>query len=150
MTPKEKQKLQIKEWGKKHPKKLLAYSRKSERVNKKKRVAYKAKYYLEHKAQVLLKCWQNKIKRKYKISSEDYFQMLADQNNSCGICKGANAGTKDSRFRIDHCHKTGKVRGLLCHKCNAGIGMLGDNFTSVNAAAEYLKKAEKMNIIFRI
>jgi hypothetical protein len=42
-------------------------------------------------------------------------------------------------MQIDHCHITGKVRGLLCHKCNKGIGLLGDDPARVAAALNYLE-----------
>ena len=59
--------------------------------------------------------------------------MLKSQKSRCLICK------KIDKLVIDHCHKTGKVRGLLCHCCNAGIGMFEDNIEILDKAKEYLK-----------
>jgi hypothetical protein len=60
--------------------------------------------------------------------------MLNNQNNACAIC-----GAMDRRFVIDHCHKTGIIRGILCHNCNAGIGMLQDSPEIISSALWYLE-----------
>lgn len=71
------------------------------------------------------------------LSFEQYTVMLKKQKGVCAICgkQGARA------LAIDHDHTTGKIRGLLCGKCNTGIGMLGDTFETVRRAAAYLKKS---------
>ena len=75
-------------------------------------------------------------KREYGVSGEDYDNMLLEQNNKCAICKDA-IGYEAS---VDHDHKTKKVRGLLCGKCNSGIGLLKDNPEILRSAALYLEK----------
>jgi len=60
------------------------------------------------------------------------------QNGLCAICKKP-CDTNDV-LSVDHCHETGKIRGLLCNKCNIGIGMLGDSVAGVQAALDYLKE----------
>lgn len=78
--------------------------------------------------------------RSYKITQADYDALLQKQSNKCAICKSSDTGRKTSvLFLVDHDHKTGKVRGLLCHKCNAAIGMLRDSIEILNFAIEYLK-----------
>jgi hypothetical protein len=59
------------------------------------------------------------------------------QNNQCAICKEKFAKTP----HVDHCHTTGKVRGLLCWQCNIGIGLLKDNIEVCLAAADYLRSS---------
>lgn len=78
---------------------------------------------------------------RYGITLEEYNQLLENQNGGCAICGTANAGKDRKYFCIDHNHKTGKVRGLLCPKCNQGIGLLQDSPRILIAAAEYLKKS---------
>ena len=73
-------------------------------------------------------------KREYGVSREDYDSMLLEQNNKCAICKD----TIGYEAAVDHDHKTGKVRGLLCGKCNSGIGLLKDNPEILRSAAKYL------------
>lgn len=85
------------------------------------------------------------LKRVYNISLEEYNNILKIQNNVCAICqnpefsKDALSG-KERLLSVDHCHSTGKVRGLLCNKCNRGLGFFQDNEILLVKAAEYLKK----------
>jgi hypothetical protein len=72
---------------------------------------------------------------RYGITQDDYRQMFADQCGACAICLEPAQGRK---LCVDHCHTTGKIRGLLCRKCNSGIGMLRDSSVIVRLAANYL------------
>lgn len=67
----------------------------------------------------------------------EYDKMLASQNGRCAICDAIDSG-KRKYFSVDHCHVTGKIRGLLCHKCNLGLGMFKDSAILVNKALCYL------------
>lgn len=74
------------------------------------------------------------LKRNYGISLVEYEEMLAKQGGRCAVC-----GVKsDKTLHLDHNHKTGKVRGLLCHKCNSGLGSFNDDVELLIRAAEYL------------
>ncbi len=80
--------------------------------------------------------------RKYKLSVEEYNSILKNQKFVCKICK--NPETKQRKdgapwpLAVDHCHETGKVRGLLCNNCNRGLGLLGDTRQHLAAALDYL------------
>ena len=74
-------------------------------------------------------------KIRFNISREDYQQMLVDQDNLCAICKKEVAW----EAAVDHCHTTGKIRGLLCRNCNLGLGGFKDNIETVRKAIEYVK-----------
>jgi hypothetical protein len=63
--------------------------------------------------------------------------MLQQQNGLCAICKKTETG-KTSNLCVDHCHKTGKVRGLLCNNCNKGLGLFKDNPEVLLNASAYL------------
>ncbi len=76
---------------------------------------------------------------KYGLTEEDYNQMFTEQSGCCKICD-THQSEFTKRLYVDHCHNTGKVRGLLCHQCNSGIGMLKDNPDLVLKAAAYLKE----------
>lgn len=80
-------------------------------------------------------------KRQYGITEADYHAMLAEQGGGCGICGATNPGSKTWQvFCVDHDHITGKVRGLLCLRCNSKLGMLGDDLNTVLAnLSPYLK-----------
>lgn len=76
------------------------------------------------------------VSTKYGISKESYNLILKEQGGGCAICGGNNCNGR--RLGVDHSHETGKVRGLLCGKCNAAMGNVGDNIYRVLKLAEYL------------
>lgn len=82
------------------------------------------------------------VLRQYGLTSDQYDQMLVNQNGACAICKQPETLKKQGkimRLNVDHCHKTGRVRGLLCTRCNRGMGLLGDDAQRLRAAAEYIE-----------
>jgi len=81
------------------------------------------------------------LKRPYGISLEEYEEMLKVQDSKCAICGTFNTGKKGTwNLCVDHDHKTGKIRALLCNKCNRGIGLLQDSIPLLKKAIKYLKK----------
>jgi hypothetical protein len=80
--------------------------------------------------------------KEYGISLDDYHHMLEEQKGVCKICQGPPTKKvgKSDNFDIDHCHDTGKVRGLLCGKCNSGMGQFQDSRKLLLAAAKYLEE----------
>lgn len=82
--------------------------------------------------------WEKQLKDHFGITSEYYWSLHVAQSGLCKICgKPQCVGTK---LDVDHDHKTGKVRALLCRHCNAGIGLLKDDITLVSKALTYLKE----------
>ena len=77
--------------------------------------------------------------KQYGITQQDYDTMLESQNFGCAIC-GTKKNGRKKNFVVDHDHKTGVVRGLLCTQCNAGLGNYKDNPESIRRAIEYLNK----------
>lgn len=82
--------------------------------------------------------WERRLQRQCGITVDQYEEMKKSQRDGCAIC-GGPPKRGDKYLSIDHCHKTGKVRGLLCSSCNAGIGHLKDDLRLVERAAEYLR-----------
>lgn len=83
------------------------------------------------------------LKGKYGIRSDEYFEMFNLQNGKCAICGTdgirSGGGIRSKRvLGVDHCHKTGAVRGLLCVLCNAGIGKLKDSCDILSSAKRYV------------
>ncbi len=81
------------------------------------------------------------LKTKYDMTLDQYYDMVKAQENKCAICKSTDPKRKNSlRFFVDHDHKTNKVRGLLCHRCNLAVGWMEDQVTIVEAVKEYLTR----------
>lgn len=95
------------------------------------------KKYKENKEKI----YKNNIKNKYGVTPEKYNSMLLEQDNKCPICSTYLFSEDYNRKpAVDHCHTTGEVRGILCGKCNTGLGLFKDNLESLEKAIEYLKK----------
>lgn len=87
-----------------------------------------------------LKVRDRNYKSAYGISLKDVEAMLESQDGKCAVCLTEISLEGKATARVDHCHITGKVRGLLCHKCNVAIGCLGDNINGLQRAMAYLCK----------
>lgn len=72
------------------------------------------------------------------MTQERYNQMMIDQNYSCAICH-THQDDCSTVLHVDHNHKNGKVRALLCNKCNTGIGLLNDDIDLLKKAVKYLE-----------
>lgn len=79
------------------------------------------------------------LKYTYGITTEDYNQMLKEQDGKCAVC---GKPPKTMRLAVDHCHKTGKIRGLLCSYCNRRV--IGRHTLEIlEAAVRYLRAAQE-------
>lgn len=125
------------------------YHKNKESIQKKRR-----EHYLANKDRILAKNkeWKDSnkeksaiadrassIKRKYGLSLEQYDKMVESQGNRCALCF-REYSEFDGNFHVDHNHRTGAVRGLLCPPCNKGLGMFNDNLGRVKNAVIYLEK----------
>ncbi|CAB4217095.1 Recombination endonuclease VII [uncultured Caudovirales phage] len=102
------------------------------------------KWYLKNKEKKKEydKEWQ--IFYRYGITRQDYIDMLTKQHGKCAICGEPETDIdgrsgKVRQLSVDHCHITKKVRGLLCVRCNHGIGKLRDSIPILQSAIEYLR-----------
>lgn len=75
-----------------------------------------------------------------KVIKESYDRLVVEQSGLCACC--GKPCSVNSILSVDHCHETGKIRGLLCNKCNTGMGLLGDSIEGLQAAIDYLRRAE--------
>jgi hypothetical protein len=85
---------------------------------------------------------------KYGVTMEEYDKMLKSQNGVCAICLHPETLMRRGKIVplfVDHCHKTGKIRGLLCYPCNSAVGYLKDNPESFDRASSYLRSSGFMN-----
>ena len=81
------------------------------------------------------------LKKRYGITMEQYEKMLVAQHHGCKIC-GISSEEHGRFLFVDHCHTTGKIRGLLCHSCNTAIGLLKENLGNFRKAMQYLSAAQ--------
>lgn len=81
------------------------------------------------------------LRNRYGLESEDILTLLESQQNKCPIC------LEDLiKFNIDHDHKTGAVRGILCHKCNPGLGLFDDHIETLKRAIRYLEGTNRRSV----
>lgn len=78
------------------------------------------------------------LRRKFNITLVEFKVLEAQQNGVCKICGRPPCGGR-KRLSVDHCHATGRVRGLLCHPCNVALGHFRDSVTTLNSAITYLE-----------
>jgi hypothetical protein len=79
--------------------------------------------------------YKDNLKRRYNLEVDEYVQLCVDQGGVCAICR-----THTPRLCVDHSHDTGENRGLLCHKCNVGLGHFNDSIQLLADAISYLSK----------
>jgi hypothetical protein len=84
----------------------------------------------------------NKLKAAFGIGLDEYDEMLKSQNGKCAIC-GVHESRLLRRLAVDHCHNSGKVRGLLCGSCNTGIGSFKESEINLTSAIKYIQKHAK-------
>jgi hypothetical protein len=82
---------------------------------------------------------EQKFEYKYGITVDQAESMFLAQGSCCAICKSTEPGSKIG-WHTDHCHSAGKVRGILCHSCNVGLGYFKDKISTLQAAINYLTK----------
>ncbi|MEK6881646.1 MAG: endonuclease VII domain-containing protein [Nanoarchaeota archaeon] len=130
---KEKIKISNENYRQKHREEIRENSKKYRQNNKEK---YNTEYYRKRD-----------LKKKYGIDIIKYNEISKKQKNVCAICvnseKDKDYKTKIIRqLAVDHNHETGKVRGLLCSKCNKALGLFKDNIEILEKAIKYLKLYE--------
>lgn len=153
---KEEVKERFKRYLKTHPEKAKEfrkrhYEKYKEQIRKKEREKYwenrehilevRAEYRKKNKEKIYSDN-RKRILKKYGLTAERYEKMLENQNDSCAICE-KHFSEKIIMQRlpsIDHCHTTGKVRGLLCMDCNVKLSVL-ENTVFVKKANKYIKSA---------
>lgn len=120
--------------SKKEKFKRLAISKKTWKQNNKEKIKASGKRYWREVG-------RKKLLKKYNLTEEILTELYKSQEYKCLICSSfiePFSDNKSTLAMIDHNHDTGKVRGLLCQKCNQGLGLFKDSATTLRKAAEYL------------
>jgi recombination endonuclease VII len=105
-----------------------------------------ATHHRNRQAEVKYNAWAKRLEKVYDITAERYFDLLQSQGGMCHICQRATGKTR--RLSVDHDHKTGLIRGLLCRPCNDMLGHARDDAAFFLRAAMYLNHspAEELGI----
>lgn len=123
----EKRREYARRWAAENQDKIKGYHRTTYRdmpvAQKERKAAYSRKRHLE---------------RKYGITPQRWDEMFAAQGGLCAICKVPGRTGKHGKLAVDHCHVTGRVRGLLCTPCNISIGILGETPEQWQIVMNYL------------
>lgn len=80
------------------------------------------------------------LKHRYKLPIEEYLNLYEEQDGQCAVCK---TEIEKMTAHVDHCHDSGKIRGLLCGSCNIGLGYFKHDLLKLFRAAEYMRKHRK-------
>ena len=102
-------------------------------------VIYMREWYLNNKQKVKESTRRNRYKRDFNLTVDEYNAILASQGGGCAIC-GITTSASGKLFPVDHNHKTGAVRGILCDPCNRGLGFFKDNPSLLIKASNYLER----------
>ncbi len=84
------------------------------------------------------------LKKAFGITHADYLLLVEKQGNRCAICRSDDPSkftAGNVNWAVDHDHRTGKIRGLLCSRCNRGLGLFLDDVQIISRAIEYLKES---------
>lgn len=148
-----------KEYYIKNREEILIKAKKRSKENKEKKKEYNKKYRLLNREKLIIKDKKKYIVSKEKnkdrllkkcfgISLTDYMLMFNNQKGLCKICNNTETAKQVNSdairmLAVDHCHKTGRIRGLLCSRCNLALGQMNDNIEILLSAIEYLKQNEQ-------
>ncbi len=113
------------------------YYKKWRKKNKNKLSLKRKARYIQNKEKEKYDNESRRLFREYGLTREAFDKLKKGQKNKCAI-----KGCSKQDLVVDHEHKTGKVRGLLCRNHNSGIGLVGDTYKSLILAADYLRKSE--------
>ena len=124
---KDKVAIRVKEYRKQHKKQFEEYQKQYKKTHQKQRKEYH-KFY--------------RTRIKYGVSKTDWYSLLKKQKNKCAICKNF-LPTDIRKLCIDHCHKSGKIRGIVHNDCNLMIGFSKKNVEVLKSAIKYIQKYSK-------
>jgi hypothetical protein len=120
-------------WRDRHPGAAYAAARSWLKRNPTKKAEYMEKYREKERA--------GYVRRRYGISLDEYETKIAEP---CSICRRtlerSTRGRGKTNMHLDHCHKTGTIRGVLCRYCNTALGLFGDDPGRLRRAADYLEE----------
>ncbi len=132
-----------------NPSKFKRTPEQQAKINESRRKLYAENAEVREHAKLKAKEWQeaNPHKRHaqrmavYGLTPETFSELMDSQNHQCAICGHSDKSKKKTFPMIDHCHSTGKVRGILCSSCNMGLGKFKDSIELLESAIKYLNSS---------
>lgn len=145
----EEKRAKTKLWKQQNKEKVKAYKKTWDEQNKAHKAAYKKEWDAKNaekrkeadkrfKRNNPLYNVEKHLKGSYGISIEDYNFLLQQQQFKCQCCGIESEKAQRGKLFVDHCHNSGKIRGLLCQQCNTALGMVKDNVETLYKLATYL------------
>ena len=114
-----------------------AANRQWREANRDRRAEYRRRYAEANHAELARRGRRTQLRSRFGLSPEQYEAILELQGRACAICGGDN---RSKALCVDHDHRSGIVRGLLCHRCNTVIGFARDSAPRLRAAAAYIRR----------
>ena len=127
-----------KEYYIKNKKRRLNQNKKWKIKNKDRRREWVRKHYIKNAVRMKRDDRKYNLKTNYNLTLEQYNEMFKKQKGKCAICEKHQSELKVS-LHVDHNHTTGQNRGLLCHKCNFGLGLFAESIELFDKAKQYIK-----------
>lgn len=128
-----------KSYRRNNPEKVRALNKAYQTEHAEEFKASKKRSRAKHAKKMALRKRVGRLKKEYGLTPEQHDALLEKQHGLCVICERAPVGHRWSKLHVDHCHTTGKIRGLLCANCNLGIGNFQDSPDLMRAAIRYLE-----------
>lgn len=144
--------LYLKEWRAANPERCKEYRNRNIASKRASAAAYreanreavlegKKRWYEANKERCAVVNRKRALERLYGLSESDWEALFVAQGKMCAICKSDKPSPNNKRtWAVDHCHSTGKVRGILCHMCNTALGKFKDDTAVLQSAIDYLER----------
>jgi len=137
----DKKRANEKAWTLANPEKVKEAQKKYRETHREEHSKRSSEWNKEHRAIVTKRAQACHFKKFYGITINEKFQILADQDGRCAVC-GSGELDKIGPWCIDHNHESGKIRGVLCRRCNMMLGSIGDNPAILRNMIAYLIRAQ--------
>lgn len=137
------------QWRKNNPDKCKASKKAFRERNPEKVKAGVRKCHKEHGPRYSANKFPGSIQKKYGLSEDQYLAIWDEQLDRCAICQTEELDGIRGKLCVDHCHTTGKVRGLLCFSCNTMLGNARDRIETLQRAIEYLQDPHPLYRTFK-
>ena len=106
------------------------------------------RYYDSNKELHNKRASENRLLRTLGISQEEYDSLMLKHDGRCDICGTTEPGGPHKKFNLDHDHSTGKIRGVLCRRCNTSLGQFEDSVSLMKKAIKYLEDHDTEDLYF--